>query len=445
MQHKPTSGVDASRKPVSNFLFGLFIYFTIDFFLHFSARIPFYGALRPSILLTLAITVLLFSQGEKFKGYTKDPEVRTIIILIAYIIVTLPFVSWPGSVLRNNIPEFVKAVSFFFFAAYILDSDKRFRIYMTVFISCQVFRVLEPLYLHIAYGYWGDFTFVGHSGFAISSGSEFAGRLSGAPSDVVNANGLGFVIATLVPYIYYLLWCGPSKKGKLLFLILIPLLVYALVLTLSRGALVSLCVIGWIIFKQSRHKFVLIVVTVICAVVTWSHMTPLQKERYLSLVDSDTSQSATASGRISGMEEEFMLGLHRPIFGHGVGTTPEAKFHIIGKARASHNLYAELMIEIGLVGMFIFLRYMWTIYQSVKANNKFMMSDKESNQLAFHYRLNQAMVAVFWMYAVYSMAYWGLSVYYWYLFGGLAFAARRIYFRKDADVPTATMQPRQAI
>ncbi len=287
----------------------LFIYFTIDFFIHFSARIPAYGAMRPSLLLTLVITVLLFGQREKFKGYGKTPIFKAIITLIVYIVVSLPFVTWPGSVLTQNIPEFIKAVSFFFFAALILDSDKRLRIFLAVFVTCQVFRVMEPLYLHIADGYWGDYLYIG--------GGEFTRRLSGAPADIINPNELGFVIATLVPYIYYLLWCGHSKAGKLLFLVLMPPLVYALVLTLSRGALVSLCVVGWMIFMQSQHKFMLIIIVIIMVAVTWSYMTPFQKERYLSLVESDTQQSATVQGRVTGMEEEFRLGLHRPIFGHG--------------------------------------------------------------------------------------------------------------------------------
>lgn len=437
MQYSPSSEDVSAEKSVSNLLYGVFIYFTIDFFIHFSARNSAYAALRPSILLTLLITVLLFWQREKFKGYSKNPEFRAIIILIVYIVVSVPFVTWPGSVLKNNLPDFVKAISFFFFTAFILDSDKRLRIFLAVFISCQVFRVIEPLYLHIAYGYWGSFTYVGRG--------EFAGRLSGAPADIINPNELGFVIATVVPYIYYLLWCGRSKAGKLLFLMLFPILIYALVLTLSRGSLVALCVIGWMIFKQSEHKFRLIIFTAIIAAVTWSNMTPFQKERYLSLVESDTSQSATAQGRISGMKEEFMLGLHRPIFGHGLGTTNEVKAHIVGKSRAAHNLYAELMMEIGLIGLFIFLKYMHSIYLAVKRNNKIMKTYVKDRQDEFPYRLNQALIAVFWMYVVFSMAYWGLSVYYWYLFGGLTFAFTRIYFSNDTQGMSATMRPSREI
>ncbi len=62
-----------------------------------------------------------------------------------------------------------------------------------------------------------------------------------------------------------------------------------------------------------------------------------------------------------------------------------------------------------------------------------MKSVAKEHQGEFPYRLNQALVAIFWMYVVYSMAYWGLSVYYWYLFGGLTFAFTRIYFSEDTE------------
>lgn len=405
---------------VSGFLFGLYIYFIIDFFLHLSARVPAYGALRPTLLLTAFIGVMLLSKKDSFKGYGDAPAFKAILLLIIFIVVSLPFVTWPGSVVKSNIPEFAKAISFFFFTALIIDSEKRLRVFLFVFIVCQLIRVLEPLYLHVVDGYWGDATYIGSG--------EFAGRLAGAPADVINPNELGFVIATVFPYLYYLAWGNPSKLGKLIFAGFAPLLIYALVLTLSRSAFIAMGIVVWMIFKESRYKFGMLLLIVLAAAATWTQLSPLQKERYLSLVSSGTSQSATVAGRYKGMWEEFSIGLRRPVFGHGLGTTPEAKTHILGKIRAAHNLYAEVLIELGLVGLFIFLRYLSAIYQSFSTNREIMKSVQRNVRNNFQFRLNQAMIAVFWMYLVFSLTYWGLSSYYWYMFGGLTVAFSRIYF-----------------
>ena len=431
---RPASG---NASDISPFLFWLFIFFTVDFFLHLSARIPGYGAIRPTILLTFVIAAILYSRRDRFSDFKTEPPFKAILLLLVFVIVTLPFVTWPGSVLRYHVPEFIKAVSFFFFAALIIDSEKRLRTFMFVFIACQLFRVMEPLYLHITQGYWGGATHIGHG--------EFAGRLGGSRADVINPNELAFVIVTLFPFLYYLMWRSTGKLAKLLFLGLAPTLVYALVLTLSRGAFVALGVVVWMIFKESRHKFIMVLFLMLSAVVMWSNMNSLQKERYLSLISSDTSQSATAHGRLTGMVDEFRVGLGRPLFGHGVGTAPEAKFHAMRSNQAAHNLYAELVIEIGLIGLFVFLRYLRAIYYSFRDNLRKMKLLNIEDISDFRYRMNQAMLTVFWMYAVYSLNYWGLSIYYWYLFGGLTVAFSRIYFGQVEVDAAGPNQPEKQV
>ena len=400
--------------PVSGFTFGLFIFFNIDFFLHLSARIPGYGVVRPTLVLVFLIAFLLFSQKNKFQDIYQAEPFKRIKWLVIYLALSFFIVRWPGSAL-NNLPDFVKAICFFFFTAMIVDTERRLKVFLFVFIGCQLVRVYEPLYLNITSGYWGDKTYLG--------GGEFAQRLSGAPSDVINPNELGFVIATIVPFIYYLLW-GGRIKAKLLFLTLLPPLLYALILTMSRGALLALGVVGWVVFKRSKYKAVLIIAAVGIAIGGWSVMTDIQKDRYLSLVDSDTAGAATADGRVEGMLNEMVLGFTtRPIFGNGLGTTVETKFHELGSGKASHNLYAELVIEVGLVGAFFFLSYIFCLRSS-------LLKAETHNRAAFWKNLILALLAVFWMYVIYSVNYYGLSQYYWYLFGGLVVSVSRILNRE---------------
>jgi hypothetical protein len=422
--------LDSSAKTRTNgFTFGLFIFFLFDFFLHLSARVPAYGLLRPTLILVLVISFSLWLQRERLAGWTKDPLVKSLLILLAYIFLSLPLVEWPGSVVRSNLNIFVKAVVFFFFAALLIDSSKRLKIFLWVFVGCQVARVLEPMYLHLTDGYWGSSTYMGHG--------EFSQRLSGAPSDVINPNELGFVIATAIPFLHYLLWPG-SKKAKLLYLMLMPPLLYALILTQSRGALLALLVVAIFVFKQSSKKFVLILVAVAIAAASWQVMNPEQKDRYLSLLgDSHSNNAATAEGRLEGMIKEFQVGLSRPIVGHGLGTTPEAKAHILNDREASHTLYAELLIELGIIGSAIFLLFMIRIHRKLGQIAELDFSD-DGNDSRFYKNLRYALVAVFWMYVVYSSNYWGLSQYYWYLFGGFVLAFHKLSVadsEKSAEAP----------
>lgn len=424
-------GARGSRvsETVNSATFVIYLYFIVDFFLRFSSRFPWYGKLRPTLLAVGIISLLLFLQREKFKGRFEDPVFKAVLVILGYIVVSLPLVEWPGSVIRNNLDPFIKAIVFLFFTALIIDTERRLKWFLIVFVSCQVFRVLEPLYMNITQDYWGSATFL--------STREFANRLSGAPADVINPNELGFVIATIIPFLHYLLW-PLGWKFKALYLALMPALLYALILTMSRGGFIALLVVAFIVFKESSKKLSLFLLAVVVVIGAFSVMTPVQKDRYLSLVDRDAEGGASVEGRIQGMIGEFKLGLTRPIVGHGLGTTEEAKFHKRGSTQASHNLYAELIIELGLIGFVLFLRFLVKIAKkllSVRNDfKKINYSDKD-----FYFRLNKVLIAVFWMYAVYSINYWGLSQYYWYLFGGLVIAFGRLLdIEKSSDKPMVT-------
>lgn len=401
---------------VSSACFVIYLYFVFDFFLRFSSRIPGYGMLRPTLLGAAIISILLFLQRDKLKGRFDDPIFKAMFVLLGYLVISLPLVEWPGSVIRSNISPFVKAILFLFFTALILDTERRLKWFLGVFVFCQVFRVLEPLYMNITQGYWGSSTHLG--------GGDFADRLSGAPADVINPNELGFVIATAIPFLHYLLW-PIGWKSKILYVGLLLPLLYALILTMSRGGFIALLVVAFFIFKESRQKFSLIILGVILVVGALSIMTPAQKDRYLSLVSEDTLGAATVDGRFRGMVREFELGFTRPIVGHGLGTTSEAKANKLGEAQASHNLYAELIIELGIIGFALFIRYLYFCYKRLKSN-QLIFSRKSEFQDDFYDRLNKTLIVVFWMYAVYSINYWGLSQYYWYLFGGLVIVLGRI-------------------
>ncbi len=401
---------------VGGLVFWLYMYFCIDFFLHLSARIPGYGSLRPTLVVVLLLTIMLFMQSKRLRSFKEEPAFAAILALLGYLVISLPLVEWPGSVINNNLPTFVKAIVFLFFTAYIVDTRERLKIFVFVFVSCQIFRVFEPLFLHVTTGYWGSATYIGDG--------EFAGRLGGAPSDIINPNELGFVIVTIVPYIHYLMF----SRGKLLSIIyfmILAALLYALILTMSRGAMIALLVVGFMVFRKSDQKILLVLAMIGIMIAAWASMTDLQKDRYMSLVSSDTVGAATLQGRMRGAMNELKLALERPIVGHGLGTTKEAKYNSYGGTHASHNMYAELVIEIGLIGAILFFRYMIRIWKNIVAVGD-RLRKTETPEDDYFYRLNLALQAVFWMFVVYSINYYGLSVYYWYLLGGLLLTYSRL-------------------
>ena len=184
-RHKQEVGREQGKRDLAFYLFCAFI---VSYFGRFTARVSFLGAVHFDLVLAAVTAVaILFSAGSsrKSRRMSLDPVAKQLWILLAYIIVTLPFVEWPGSAL-HNLENFAKSLCFFFFVVATVDTTRKLKILVTVYTATQVWRVLEPLGMHIQSGYWGSFTSLGNW--------EYMDRLAGSPYDIINPNGLGFVI-----------------------------------------------------------------------------------------------------------------------------------------------------------------------------------------------------------------------------------------------------------
>jgi putative inorganic carbon (hco3(-)) transporter len=177
-------------------------------------------------------------------------------------------------------------------------------------------------------------------------------------------------------------------------------------------------------------------------VVGWAHLDDVHKDRYFSLFSKDAQQSATAEGRTQLTKLEYQIGMQRPVFGHGLGTTAEAKVHDGHGAQASHNLYTELLIEVGVVGGLLFLRFLYSIHAELKQTARRLAENKTRPDEDFVGRLLLCFFALFWMYAVFSINYFGLSQDYWYVLAGLVTAFGGLTLRApESQAASATSRP----
>lgn len=394
----------------------LYLLFCISFFLRFPERVDFLATARFDLLLMAAmVLVAILGQTGQHENGKFSNTARVITGLVLYVFLSLPFVQWPGSVLHTNTLIYLKVLVFFYFSVMTLTTEKRLITFVAVLLTCQVFRVLEPMYLHVTDGYWGSSTHLG--------GGELMLRLAGSPYDTINPNGLAFVIVSVLPFMHYLSISG-GIRIRLLSLVLAPILFYALILTASRTGFLAVIVILFGIFLKSHRKVLMIVLAGIASVGVFSQLSDLQKERYLSLTSSDVRGADTAKGRIEGTFDDFEIAMRRPIFGHGLGTSAEANFHATGVNQLSHNLYTELLQELGFVGLVIFLFYINTLIRNYRdALRQFQASSATPRRLI---HLTHAMQVWLLMNLMFSLASYGLSSYEWYLFGGLSVVLKRI-------------------
>lgn len=397
---------------MKNLGFKIYLLFVVSWFLHFGSRIPLLGLIRFDLILVIILFFLVFASSQNNNASTTQTG-KLLRVLIAYSILTVPFVEWPGSVIRFGIPNFIKAIVFYYFTLSFIKTEEDLRKFLFVFLICQSWRILEPLYLHVTQGYWGA--------VASMANWEFLNRLSGAPQDIINPNGLAFLICTVLPFLYFM--AGLSWKNRLVFVLLTPTFLYALALTGSRSGLIGLLVIFLGILAKSKQRLLVGASGLLIAVVGLSLLSPDMQDRYLSIFGKGEQNRATFEGRYRGVIENFDVVLHRPIFGHGLGTSREANANFGGTDQPAHNLYVEVGQELGLVGLLIFILFIKSIVSSFTQSVKVYHHQRAGS---FLQRIGDAMQIWLAMNIVFSFASYGLSSYEWYLFAGFSVLLQRM-------------------
>jgi O-antigen ligase len=395
--------------------FKLYIFYVVSVFLHLaSKRFPALGTIRFDMLLVVAITIAILLTKTKHPRFDNLNNTGKILIaLFAYIVLSLPFVEWPGSVIKVGLEGFVKAVIFYYFTIFIIDTEKRLKIFLVVFIACQTFRILEPVYLHIFHGYWGDTTFMGVG--------QIMPRLAGSPHDTINPNGLAFVIMTIIPFYHYL--ALPSGwKFKIIYFCVMPLFIYALILTASRSGLLTLTVFAAALMLKSKKKVLYILVLLVLVIAVLFNLSPIQRDRYLSIYRSDVRGASTAHERIEGLKSNFELIRQKPLVGYGLGTSLEANYNLNQIGLVTHNLYLEVWQELGLFGLILFLLFIISNLQGYRR----LLLQVQGTQNHYIINVTKTLGAWFLIFLVFSFASYGLSGYTLYLLVGLVESIIRI-------------------
>jgi len=410
----------------SNVAFALFCVFLVSYFLHLAARISVLAAIHIDLLLAAATALaIVFARptntgrrGRPSSPWEEmDPVALRLWILVGYILVTLPFVEWPGSVLHNLEP-FAKSISFFFFVLATVDTTRKLKIVLAVYVFTQVYRVLEPLLMHVKSGYWGGLTSLGNW--------EYMDRLSGSPWDIINANGLGFVIILTLPMLHFLIRPDSSLR-RIIWAAVAGAMCYALVLSASRSGFLGFVFLCLFVIWRSKHRTTLLAVGVVGGVIALSLMTGLQKDRYLSIVSDNAPGAITAHQRIDNVISDFKVSLRRPLFGHGLGTSAEANAHFGNNWLLSHDLYTETAEELGYIGLGLLLALIWSFIRACQVALQVTSAVGTTDErLKFLRTVARSLVVVVAVDLFFSFAAFGLSEPYWYFYGGLTVVTARL-------------------
>jgi O-Antigen ligase len=266
---------------------------------------------------------------------------------------------------------------------------------------------------------------VGAGLLAVGTLVQFAGGR--AEMNAWNSNDIAYVLVTLLPVVL-VQRVGRSVLVHVIVLSVALLMVIATLLTGSRGGLLGLGVVVALLavfplaadaggrpkrFRAMTTAARLIPLVVVAGLI-WTHLPSKTTERLATLehIEGDYNMSADSqAGRLLIWRRDLGLALRRPI-GYGLGTAAAVDGLLGGgEYRTAHNSLVEVIVELGVLGVAIYLTAYYRVWRGLAAvwRGHLALPAADSAQLLLYARtLSIAFVGNFVTGFFLSQAYSGL-------------------------------------
>jgi O-antigen ligase len=171
-------------------------------------------------------------------------------------------------------------------------------------------------------------------------------------------NGLGAFEAQFAIFLLVLCLVGRKILIKIPMLGVLTYCVLALMYSFSRGAYVGFCLGILFVGLLKEKKLLLLLFVFLC---TWQVvLPPAVRERVLMTRGADGEIESSAAERLGLWDEAMRTFEGDPLLGTGFNTYGSAEH--LGAYRDTHNLYVKVLVEMGLVGVVVFLTMLWKMY-----------------------------------------------------------------------------------
>ncbi len=177
-------------------------------------------------------------------------------------------------------------------------------------------------------------------------------------------NVAALMLAMGVPLCWFA-WEGSRKRFRLAFLALIPVLLHAVLMTYSRGAMVALILVAPLIGLRSRHRRPLAIGGLAVALMLPVLAGPEIRERFFSIQSHE--QDASAQERRHLWAAGWNIALDHPVFGVGVRNANLYSFQYGAafEGQTIHSQYLQTAADNGFVGLGLYLTLLVLVWNSL--------------------------------------------------------------------------------
>jgi hypothetical protein len=178
-------------------------------------------------------------------------------------------------------------------------------------------------------------------------------RMIGVDKTLGDPNSFGASIVYSLPFLR-LFWMTTQRRLLKLFLTgYLGLAGMCVLLTGSRSSLLGVMLWGFITCMQSRHRITLLLLATVIAAGSLAALPPQLQTRFETIINPDVGPEnarVSGEGRVEGLINGLKLLQKYPLSGCGPGVWRKAT----GSEIESHNLYGQVMGELGFLGVMTF-------------------------------------------------------------------------------------------
>jgi probable O-glycosylation ligase (exosortase A-associated) len=254
-------------------------------------------------------------------------------ISLTYVTAIRPDVAWPYFI------EYAKIFVMFVCAALVLRTVRDLWIIYYVVLGSAVYIAYELNYFYVAYK-WMMLQQRGYGG--------------------LDNNGAALILAMAVPMSFFA-WEATRRWWRWGFLLVIPVLLHAVMLSYSRGAMLSLAVTAVLMFVRARNKWFVGVLYALGVVLVLLMAGKEIQERFFS-IGAKADESVQTRRQV--WEIAIRMANERPLFGFGIRNSNLYTFQYGAdmEGRTIHSQYLQTAADSGWPAMALYVALILSVF-----------------------------------------------------------------------------------
>lgn len=387
---------------ISRPYYGLLAY-TILYFLRVGEVYPFLGTIRFEFIVGAYLVARMCIQGVPASArLSSNPTTKALAVFLIIIFLSVPFAvsvstSWEWA------NYYLKRFIFAFMALVTIDTRGRLRGFFWVFSLMTCWVALAPFL-----NYLNGQAYVAQDVYRISATTGY----------FHNPNTLAGVTAQILPLLWALALSARWRFTKALMAFLAMYCVIMVIMTGSRGGFLGVATVVLTLAWLSRNRFRSLAISACVFLLILALMGSQYRQRQATTLELGQSDFS-AKSRITGIVHGFSMMVKRPVLGVGIGCYPEARRQWFGWGLWAHNLYGQLMGELGLSGVLVFTWLIVSIFKNL-SNVKLLCLNEQNATCREFVVYATAVQVLFAMRLVTGMTGHSLYGEAWYVFGAVS-------------------------